>query len=131
MTYKSFLTIHAVVAMGNAAIMLIIPIQYITFFGIDSTGSSTAFLVRFLAAALMSYGFACWFTRNTPPSAAKQGMILGLFLSALVSLFVLLVAQLTGVLNTYGWALVLLYLLLCLDLAYYSFIKPEYIASEA
>jgi hypothetical protein len=121
MTLNFLFTVHSVIAFANVAIMLVFPAQYMGFFGVEVTGAGTAFLVRIFAAALLTYGFVGWFARNAGPSEAMRAIILGFFLSIAVGFFVVLHAQLSGVLNIYGWALVALYFLIGFDYGYTYF----------
>ena len=124
-TLKHLFTLHGVIALVNGAFIVVVPALYMSIFGITIESPDTIFISRLLGAALLTYGFVAWLARDAGPSDARQAIVLGFFISIAIGFVITLVAQLTGVMNTLGWALVALYFLMGLDYGFFYFVKND------
>lgn len=124
-TLKHLFTLHAVIALANGAIIVVVPVLYMSIFGVTIEGPDAIFISRLLGAALLTYGFVGWLARDAGPSDARRAIVLGFFISIAIGFIIVLAAQLTGVMNTLGWALVALYFLMALDYGFFYFVKKE------
>jgi hypothetical protein len=124
-TLKHLFTLHGVIALVNGAVIVVVPALYMSIFGITIESPDTIFISRLLGAALLTYGFVAWLARDAGPSDARQAIVLGFFISIAIGFVITLVAQLTGVMNTLGWALVALYFLMGLDYGFFYFVKND------
>jgi len=124
-TIKHLFTLHGIIALVNGAVIVVVPALYMSIFGITIESPDTIFISRLLGAALLTYGFVAWLARDAGPSDARQAIVLGFFISIAIGFVITLVAQLTGVMNTLGWALVALYFLIGLDYGFFYFVKND------
>ena len=125
MKLKQLLIIHAVIALVNGVIFLIIPVQYLSFFGVEISGPDDIFINRLFAAALLTYALVAWFARNADFSEARQAILLGYFIPIAIGFIITLVGQLSGIMNLFGWSLVALYLTMATGYGYFYFIEPS------
>jgi hypothetical protein len=124
-TIRHLFTLHGVIAIVNGVIIVVVPVLYMSIFGITIESPDAIFISRLLGAALLAYGFVAWLARDAGPSDARQAIVLGFFISIAIGFVITLVAQLTGVMNTLGWALVALYFLMGLDYGFFYFVKKD------
>jgi len=124
-TLKHLFTLHGVIALVNGAVIVVVPALYMSIFGITIESPDVIFISRLLGAALLAYGFVAWLARDAGPSDARQAIVLGFFISIAIGFVITLAAQLSGVMNTLGWALVALYFLMGLDYGFFYFVKKD------
>jgi hypothetical protein len=124
-TLKHLFTLHGVIATVNGVVIVVVPVLYMSIFGVSIESPDTIFISRLLGAALLAYGFVAWLARDAGPSDARQAIVLGFFISIAIGFIITLVAQLTGVMNTLGWALVALYFLMGIDYGFFYFVKKD------
>jgi hypothetical protein len=125
MKLKTLFTLHAVIALANGIAFLIVPVQYLGLFGIALSDPGMIVISRLFATALLAFGFVDWFARDAGPSRARDAIVLGFFLSIAPGFVVVLIGQLSGLMNPLGWALVALYLVMSAGYGYFSFVKPD------
>lgn len=125
MKLKHLFTIHAVIAFGNGLVFLLVPVQYLSFFGIAISGPDDIYINRLFAAALLTYALVAWFARNAGPSEARRAIVLGYFIPIAIGFIITLVGQLSGVTNAFGWLLVALYLVMGSGYGYFYLKGPE------
>ncbi|MCB0205538.1 MAG: hypothetical protein KDH89_12030 [Anaerolineae bacterium] len=126
MTVGLLFTIHAVIALINGLVFLVVPELYLSIFGVTVAGPDTAFLGRLFAAALLSYGLVAWFARSAGPSAARRAILIGFAIPIAIGFVLTLIAQLSGLMNVLGWALVVLYLTMGVGYSYFALNEPRY-----
>jgi hypothetical protein len=124
MTLLHLFTIHSIIALANGLVFLVVPVEYLSIFGIPISGSGTIFICRLFAAALLTYGLVAWFARRAGPSEARRAILLGYCIPIAIGFVLTLVAQLTGVMNAFGWALVVLYLTMASGYGYFALREP-------
>lgn len=110
MKLKNLFVIHAVVALVNGAGLIAAPGPYLGLFGVSVSGADALLVARLLGAALLTYCFVAWLARDADDSVARQAIVLGFFLTAVIGFVIVLIAQLSGVLNALGWLVVAIYL---------------------
>ena len=124
MKLKTMLVIKAIVCLVFGILFLLLPGPLMAFFGV-TLGSGGIFVARLYGASLFGNLFLTWFARNDAGSEALQATVLALFVYDAIGFVVALLAVLSGVINTLGWAVVGLYLLLTLGFGYFQFMKPS------
>ena len=88
MTLSHLFTIHSIIALANGLVFLVVPVEYLSIFGITISGSGTIFVCRLFAAALLTYGWwpglpgrpglpkhdgpFCWDTSSRLPLASSS-----------------------------------------------------------
>ena len=124
MSFKSLMIIKAVVCLAFGIAFIFFPGFLLSIFGVklDAGGLFTA---REYGAALWGNLMLTWFARNSGPSDARFAIILAMFIYDLVGFGVSLVNTLTGVLNSFGWLVVILYLFFTVTFGYFLLKKPE------
>jgi hypothetical protein len=90
---------------------LIIPATLMSPFGISLDTIATIF-ARLFGSALLGYAFLLWFARNIKQAGFRKVVAYSLFTYYLVSLALIVIAQVNGLLNFWGWSLVLLHAIL-------------------
>ena len=124
MKLKTMLVIKAVVCLVFGILFLLVPGPLMAFFGV-TLDSGGIFVARLYGAALVGNLMLTWFARNDAGSEALRATVLALFVYDAIGFVVALMAVLSGVMNTLGWAIVGLYLLLTLGFGYFQFMKPS------
>jgi hypothetical protein len=88
-----------------------------------STGNTEKLMAQFFGGSLVAIGVIAWFARETTDLKARDGMAISLFLSAVISFVIALLATLGKVLRDGGWPTVIVFLAFALSYAYLQFIK--------
>jgi hypothetical protein len=122
MKLGSFLVVKSIVSLAFGIGFAVTPAAVWSIYGVtlDSTG---VFMTRFVAALLIGVGLICWFTRHSETKTLNS-IILSLCICDTIGFVVALCGQLSGIMNTLGWIVVAIWLLLALGLAYFRFVKP-------
>ena len=128
MKLSVFLSIKAVIAFAFGIVLVAIPTSFISLFaylqcpvGILNT--------RIAGALLIGIAFICWSVRSCSDTKTVKGILLGLFIADTIGFIVVLLAQLSDVMNALGWVDVGIWFLLASGLGYFRFLKTS--ASEA
>jgi len=121
MKLSSFLVVKAIITLAFGIGFIVIPAAVWSIYGVtlDPVG---ILMTRFLAACLIGIGLICWLARNAEWNALK-GITLSLFIADTIGFIVALSGQLSGIMNTLGWIIVAIWLLLALGLGYFRLLK--------
>ncbi|MGD2165310.1 MAG: hypothetical protein PVH50_07255 [Anaerolineae bacterium] len=122
MTVTSFLVVVAVIWLAYGVGFALAPATLMSMYGIvlDSTG---VLLARYLGAASLGLGLACWFGRRAD-ARTLRGINVALFVTNAVGFIAAVLGMLSGVMNALGWGNVVLLLLMALGHAYFALVKP-------
>jgi hypothetical protein len=85
--------------------------------------ASGVLLARVFGTVVIALAIIYWAGRNAGPSDLLQGVLYGSLISNALDVIISWYGVSSGVLNTNGWALVVLHALLTLGFAYYTFGK--------
>jgi hypothetical protein len=122
MKLNSFLTIATIVAAVFGLALLIVPSQFVAYYGVSLT-PATEVLGRLAGSTILAFAIVYWGARNRKGTEAlKAALVAGFVTNGLDSL-ILLHATSTGLLNSYGWAQAAINGLLALGFAYFAFGK--------
>lgn len=123
MKLSSFLVVKAIISIAFGIGFAVIPAAVWSIYGVtlDPVGILNA---RFVGACLIGIGLICWFTRSAESNTLK-GITLSLCIADTIGFIVALSGQLSGNMNTLGWFIVAIWLLLALGLGYFRFLKPS------
>lgn len=124
MKLSTMMVIKAVICLVFGILFLLAPGPLMSFYGV-TLGSGGILLARLYGASLIGNLLLTWFARNDAGSDALWAAVLALFVYDAIGFVVALVAVLSGVMNTLGWAVVGLYLLLAVGFGYFQFVKPS------
>ena len=81
-------------------------------------------MTRFFGACLIGIGLICWFDKSADYKAL-QGITLALFIGDTIGFIVALLGQLNGLMNSLGWIIVAIWLVLAFGLGYFRFFKSK------
>ena len=127
MSLKTLLVIKAAVCLIFGVLLLASPVFTYSIFGAD-LNSGGEFAGREYGVALIGTMLLTWYARNASESRARRAIILDLFIYDGAGAVITFIAQLNGLFNPLGWALVALYLFLAIAFGYFWFTKPAPVA---
>ena len=123
MKLKTLMTINAIVAIVFGVTFVIVPAQVYSLYDI-TPDEQLIYMGQLFGAALIGFALLTWMARNATDSDARRAIVLALFISNGIGFIVALIAQLSNVVNAFGWSTVAIYLLLALGFGYFQFFKP-------
>ena len=124
MKLSYLMTIKAVIVVVFGICFILIPATILSFFGVTLNPGGVV-VTQLLGASFILLGVMLWFARNAPSSeVALRAIVLAVFVGDAIGFIVALLAQLSGMMNSLGWVIVALYLLLALGFGYFQFVKP-------
>jgi len=123
MKLNTLMVINAIVAVLFGIALVLVPAQVIQLYGL-TVDAQLKYVGQLFGAALVGFAFLTWSARNATDSDARRAIVLALFVSDGVGFIVALIGQLAGVVNSFGWSLVAIYLLLALGFGYFQFARP-------
>jgi hypothetical protein len=124
MKVSHFLVIATIVAAVFGIAFLAMPTQLVALYGVKLT-PATEVIGRIAGSVILGFAIVFWSIRNQSGAEAVKGaMLAGLIANGLDAL-ILLHATATGLLNTLGWAQVVINGLLALGFGYFTFGKRE------
>ena len=124
MKLKTMLVIKAIVCLIFGILFLAVPAKLMSFYGI-TLQEGGIFAARLYGATLFGNLLLTWNARNDPGSQSLRSIVLALFVYDAIALIVALGAQLSGLMNSLGWMVVGLYLVLTLGFGYFQFGKTD------
>jgi hypothetical protein len=119
MKFQTLMIIKAVVCLALGVPILLMPGLIYSIFGI-TLGPGGAVAAREYGAALIGTLMITWFARNAPVSDVRWAIALGYCTYDLVGFVVSVAATLTGVMNLFGWSVVVIYLFFTLGFGYFT-----------
>jgi hypothetical protein len=108
MTIKTFFTIIAVLALVHGVGFVLVPEQVAVIYGLAASPSSVL-IGRLFGAALVALGLIFWLARDQS-SESVRGVLIGTAIGDAVGLIVVVMATISGTLNSMGWVAALIYL---------------------
>ncbi len=124
MKLSTIMTIKSLSALVLGTILLATPNFILNLVGIDGSLSSAIFGRTFGAVVL---GICCltWFARNSEDSVARRAIVLTLVVYDAAEFILLMVLQLTGVTNLFGWIYIAMYLFFAASFGYFVIPRKE------
>ena len=117
MNFRNVMVVGGALAMVFGIGFLLIPGPLASLYGIELTSSST-FVARLLGVELAGYGILSWLLRNLIEFHVQRLVLLAFFITDATGFVVSVLSQLDGRMNSLGWSIVLIYLLLSLAFGY-------------
>jgi len=124
MSHKLVLTIQSVLFFLAGLVTLIAPQQFIAPFGLSLQQGGLG-LARLFGVTVIMLGIITWMARESGPSAARQAIILGLFIGNILAALVGIYNGLVGGFGSVIWVSVIIWLLLALDQGVLYFTKSD------
>lgn len=124
MRLNMLLVVSAAIAAVFGAVFVVVPGPVAAIYGItlDKAGMLAA---QLFGGALIGFAVLNWFARDVTDPTGRQAVVLSNLVGDTVGFVVILLGQLSGIVNTLGWATVALNLLLALGFAYFQFMGPR------
>ena len=124
MKLGTLMTFKSSVCILTGIIFLFFPGQWLWLLRVDLDLNGT-FLARLFGATFILIGLFLWMTRKVGDLTTRRAVTFSVFVGDMLGFVVTLIAQLSGIVNPFGWAMVMVYLLLALGFGYFQFAKPE------
>jgi hypothetical protein len=124
MKLKILLVINAIVTIVFGVAFICVPSQVYSQYGIESN-LHLNYSGQIFGAALLAIALLSWLVRNTTDSVTKRAIVVAFFVGDTVGFIVSLIAQFRGAMNAVGWSVVVIYLLLALGFASFTFKKSS------
>ncbi len=125
MKLGTMMTIKSGVCLLTGLIFLIFPGQWLWLLRADLSDPSGTFMARLFGATFILVGLFVWMTRNVTDATTQRAIVLSVFVGDGIAFIVSLIAQLSGVTNSFGWGIVVVYLLLTVGFGYFQFAKSS------
>jgi len=122
MNRRTFLTIAALLALGYAAGLILMPAFMNSTYGFGGSDSEIL-LSRFFGVELLVLGLITWLAKDST-GVSVGPIITGSLVGNAVGAIVALMGTLNGVMNSVGWSAVAIYVLLTLGFGYFQFMAP-------
>ncbi len=124
MKLSNLLLLNAVIALVFGIGFLLIPGSVLAMYG-ATPGPQINLTGQFFAVELIHVGVLASLIRSVSDGLAQRAIIVAGLVANLVGLVVALIGTLTGVVNSFGWSAVVIYVVLALGYAYFQFMSPR------
>ncbi len=123
MKLSTFSVIWAVIYVGYGIGLIFIPNQLMGTYGL-TFDSSGLVMARALGAALTAFALAYWLSRDIPSTEKSwHNLLLTSFIYNIIATPIVIMATLSGVMNSMGWTSVGLHIFLAATFGYFTFKK--------
>ena len=120
MNFRIIMIATAVATIAFGAGFIISPASLSSVYGLSSTPTNE-FVLRLYAMALIGIGLLAWLFRQSQNRDTQKRLLLAFFVTDFGGFIVALFAKLAGMMNMFGWSLVVLLLLFSAAYAYSGF----------
>lgn len=124
MKFSNLMMISAIVMLILGLALFLVPGTFLSLYMAVVTPETEA-VGRLFGAVLIGWGALDWLVRPTRKSEARDAVAMSKLITWIVALVAALWVQLSGMFNSFGWAIVLMDLLFALAWAYLIFMKQE------
>jgi hypothetical protein len=110
MSLTNLLRVSAVIEAGASIAALLVPRSLVALlFGSASATTLELVLARFIGAALLSLGMACWWAAGDPESRAAEGVVKAMLLYDVAAAVLLFYAGRSGLTGIVLWPAIILH----------------------
>ena len=109
MSLKTSFTLLSIFAGIFALVFLLIPETVLSMYGSSSITMGSVLMARFFGSALLAIALITFYLKNAEFTKEVKLVVLALLISEIVGFLVALWAQLTNLVNSYGWFTVIHY----------------------
>ena len=124
MKLRSLFILTAMIGMLISVAYLLIPRSFLGLYGVEPT-SFGLYAARFFGGSTFSFSILIWLARDVHDERALRAIVTGLLVSFLIATILVLIGQLSAVLNALGWINCAVFALLLLGYAYFAFGPSE------
>jgi hypothetical protein len=123
MKLSTLLVITAVVTLVYGVCFVLVPTTVLSIYGMTQ-GPGEALMSQYFGTSLIFAGLVAWLMRKVTDASAQRAVVLGFLITDLLGVIISLIGTLSGTMNSVGWTVVVLYLLLAIGFASIQFKKP-------
>ena len=124
MKLRNLLILNGVVLVLFALGMLLMPAALLDLFGFGLS-TKEKLLGQLLGVELLANGLLSLFALDVREHAMRRALTLSFFIADGIGLIVSAGGVLSGAMNSLGWVITLVYLLLALGFGYFQFLGPD------
>ncbi len=117
MSLKTVFLINAIVAGFFALVSLIIPVTLLSSYGVESN-AGIVLMTRFFGVTLLAIALATFYLKDSEFNSEVKSVVLALLISDIVGVVVAIWGQVSNIVNTLGWSIIIIYVFL--TIAYLS-----------
>ncbi len=123
MKLRNVFLLNTVVSLLFALGLLLMPAVLLDLFGLPNN-AGTKLLGQLIGVELLLGGLITFFGKDTSDFKMRQSITLSNLVACVLGFIVSLGGTLSGAMNSLGWVVVSLYLLLALGFGYFQFLGP-------
>ena len=117
MSLKIVFLINAIIAGFFALVSLVIPATLLSWYGVESN-EAIVLMTRFFGVALLAIALATFYLKDSEFNSEVKSVVLALLISDIVGVVVAIWGQVSNIVNTLGWSIIIIYVFL--TIAYLS-----------
>lgn len=117
MSLKTVFIINAIIAGFFALVSLVIPATMLSWYGVESN-DAIVLMTRFFGVTLLAIALMTFYLKNSEFKSEVKSVVLALLVSNIVGVIVAIWGQVSNIVNTLGWSIVIIYVFL--TIAYLS-----------
>jgi hypothetical protein len=120
MNLRAFMILVTILSVGYGVAFLLIPEFLINFYGVATSATPAVVLgFRFFGATLLAVGLIFWFAKESHDWSALRALLIGDAVGDIAGVLVSIWGTATGIMNAFGWSVVLIYALLLAGCGYF------------
>lgn len=123
MKLSTLLVITAVVALIFGILFVLVPTTVLSIYGVTQ-GPAEALMSQYFGTSLIFAGLVAWLMRKVTDASAQRAVVIGFLITDVLGLIISLKGTLSETMNSVGWTVVIIYLLLAIGFASIQFKKP-------
>ncbi len=123
MKMRNVFLLNTVVSLLFALGLLLVPAVLLDLFGFPNNAGAKL-LGQLIGVELLVGGLVTYFAKDSTDFNTRQGINLSNLIACVIGFIVSLGGTLSGAMNSLGWVIVALYLLLALGFGYFQFLGP-------
>lgn len=117
MSLKTTFIINAIIAGFFALVSLVIPATMLSWYGVESN-AAIVLMTRFFGVTLLAIALVTFYLKSSKFNSEVKSVVLALLISNAVGVIVAIWGQVSNIVNTLGWSIVIIYVFL--TIAYLS-----------
>ena len=118
MMLKNWMSAKAVICIVFGVGYVLLPETLLRLFGLGAE-PSTILMTRLFGAAFIVLGLLLWLARGTAEASTKRAFEVAILVGDAIGFLIALMATLAGNVSSFGWGVVVLYLILALGFGYF------------
>lgn len=123
MKMRNVFLLNTLVSLLFALGLLLVPAVLLDLFGFPNNAGSKL-LGQLIGVELLVGGLVTYFAKDSTDFNTRQGINLSNLIACVIGFIVSLGGTLSGAMNSLGWVIVAIYLLLALGFGYFQFLGP-------